>query len=220
MSAPSSLPRRRLIVAFAPENAFAPMARSMLARLGYAIVPVEELPLLPGDPSQHRPQLRLVDEGRLARVPPDDPGEPPVPIVLLTRRSPADTRDPRIIGAVRKPAGMHELYRVIQQIFEEKPRSTPRVDTELAARCRMGEREWPVALLCLSENGCLLRSREPLPLGSRVELVFELPQGERVETEAEASYLLISDLGMVFHATPAAKRHAIQTFVARQLLDA
>ncbi len=197
------------------------MARAILARMQYTIVPAEDLFLLPGGLDEQRPDLRFVDETLLESIPKDEPpSAPPVPIVLLTagRRSPS--RDPRIVAAVRKPAGMHELYRVIQQLLEDHPRATPRVATELNAHCRAGERFWPVAILSLSENGCLMHCEEPVELGAQVVLVFDLPGGTHVQTEAEVAYQLVSDLGLVFHATPAATRRAIGEYVARRLAPA
>jgi hypothetical protein len=209
---------RRLLIAHAPPQAFAPMARAILARLGYRIVSADEVDLLPDSPSERRPDLCIVDESLLDRIPPLEPGsEPPVPVVLLTGRGGTASRDPRIVGAVRKPAGMHDLYRLIQQILEETPRATPRAPVQLAGRCTGETREWKCRVLSLSENGCLVRSGEPIPLGSLVQLAIELPDAGVVETEAEAAYQLISEVGLVFHATPPAARRAIVEFVTRQL---
>jgi hypothetical protein len=71
---------------------------------------------------------------------------------------------------------MHELYRLIQQLTEDTPRSNPRVPTHLPARCKSDGKEWTSTMLSLSENGCLVRSPEPLSLGRRLELSFELPR--------------------------------------------
>ncbi len=126
--------------------------------------------------------------------------------------------DPRIAGAVRRPAGMHELYRLIQQVTEDTPRSTPRVATHLPARCRRGGAEWGATVLSLSENGCLVRSPEPLLLGGRVDVSFALPHVGRLELEAETAYQLLPDLGLVFHATPASERAAIASYVTKTLM--
>jgi hypothetical protein len=42
---------RRLLVAHARPDAFAPHARSILSKMGYAIVPAEDLESLPESPS-------------------------------------------------------------------------------------------------------------------------------------------------------------------------
>jgi hypothetical protein len=85
---------------------------------------------------------------------------------------------------------------------------------------RGADREWSGSVLSLSENGCLLRTQEPMPLGSSLELSFDLPRTGRIETRAEASYQLIPDFGLVFQSTPAASREAIRTFVEAHLAAA
>jgi hypothetical protein len=73
-------------------------------------------------------------------------------------------------------------------------------------------------MLSISENGCLMRSPEPLSLGGRVDLSFELPRQGRLDLEAETAYQLLPDLGMIFHATRASDREAIRNFVTQSLL--
>ncbi len=211
-------PRRRLILSYAREQDYVPLARAVLAKMGYAIVTEEERPSLPPHLVGRTPELRIVDERRLSEVP-DDP-ESLVPLIMLTGSEGVTGADPRVLGAVRRPAGLHELYRLIQQGLEETPRSAPRVATNLMARCRQDEHEWRASLLSLSENGCLIRTPEPLELGSEIEITFELPRGETIETRAEAAYQLVPDLGLVFSRTPAVCRHAIVSFVERTLVNA
>jgi hypothetical protein len=209
---------RRLLVAHARPDAFAPHARSILSKMGYAIVPEEELASLPEPLQQQRPDLRIVDERRLAEVPDDEEGAP-VPIIVLTGRQGVTGADPRIVGAVPRPAGLHELYRLIQQALEETPRSAPRVPTHLAAVCCREGKEWRSALVSLSENGCLLRSPEPLSLGVHLEVRFELPNAGPIVTRAETAYQVPPDLGLIFHETPSASRRAISEFVNRTLVE-
>jgi hypothetical protein len=140
-----------------------------------------------------------------------------VPIVVLTGRHGVTGADPRVMGALCRPAGMHDLYRILQQILEELPRSSPRVATHLRATCRLDEREWPATVLSLSENGGLLRSPEPLLLGSRVVLSFTLSGEGLLEVEGDASYQLVPDVGLVFNGTPARVRESIAAFVAGSL---
>ena len=97
-----------------------------------------------------------------------------VPMIVLTGRNGVTGTDPRIIGAVRRPAGLHDLYRLIQEALEETPRATPRIPTHLPARCRRNGQEWKASVLSLSENGCLLRTAQPVPLGTQVEIEFPL----------------------------------------------
>ncbi len=200
-----------LVVSHAPPTAYAPMTLTILAKLGYAIVDPEEFASRRDREDDLRPELRLVDERHLAEV--DEDEEPSVPIVLLTGRHGVSGADPRIVGALRRPAGMHDLYRIFQQILEQTPRSSPRVETHLRATCRRDGREWSGALLSISENGCLVRSPEPLPLGSRFELTFTLSGEGELTVEGEVSYQLLPDLGVVFNGTPARVREAIVTYV-------
>jgi hypothetical protein len=174
------------------------------------------------DRENDRPALRLVDERRLAEVE-DDPGWTPTPVILLTGRHGASGADSRVVGAVRRPAGVHELYRLMQQLLEDHPRSVARVPTHLRVSCTRDGKVWIASILSLSENGCLLRSREPLPLGTQLRLEFELPgqsrQG-RVEIEAESAYQLVPDSGLVFSGLDPSERKRIQDFVLSAIFDA
>ena len=216
---PPEAPARRLLVTHAQPEAFAPLARSILARTGYRIVSVEELDQLPPSIGLRRPDLRLVDERRLGEVPEDGEGGN-VPIILLTGRHGVSGVDPRIVGAVARPAGLHELYRLVQMVLEESPRNTPRVPTHLPARCRRDGREWTASILSLSENGCLLRCAEPVTLRTEVELEFALPRAGSLWTPAEVAYQIPPDLGLVFYSTPAAVRRSIAEFVLESMAPA
>jgi hypothetical protein len=209
---------RRLVVSYAHAEAYAPLARAILAKMGFWIVPAEELEDLPPSRRDQRPDLRVVDERRLGEVPDDlEEDGAPIPMIVLTGRGGVTGADPRIVGAVRRPAGLHDLYRLIQDALEETPRGTPRVPTHIPARCRRNDHEWRASVLSLSENGCLLRSPEPVLLGTQVELAFPLPKGGLIVTEAEFAYQLVPDYGVVFHGTPAASRESILQYVTETL---
>lgn len=211
---PGPLPRRLLVTHAGPE-AFAPMTHIILARLGYALVDAEEFDAGADADGLNGPDLRLVDERRLAEVP-DDDGRP-VPIVVLTGRHGVTGADPRIAGAIQRPAGIHEIYRLVQQVLEDVPRSTPRIPTHLPARCLRSGREWLAVVLSLSENGCLLRSPEALALGSRLDLRFDLPGSGTVSVDSEVAYQLVPDFGIVFSAAAPATRRAISDYVTQAL---
>jgi hypothetical protein len=191
------------------------MTRPILAKLGYAILLPEEFEAVTQDAPDVKAALRIVDERQLAEVP-DDPTN--TPILVLTGRHGVTGADSRIVGAIRRPAGMHELYRLIQQVTEETPRSTPRVPTHITAHCRKEGRAWSAAMLSISENGCLLRSAEPLLLGSRFEISFTLPREGAIEVQVETAYQLLPDVGLVFHGVPTRYRDAIVRFVTASLL--
>jgi len=205
-----AMPRRVLVMHAAPE-AFAPRTRLLFQKLGYSIVDPDELAVLLASEACGRPDLRIVDERSLGEVP-EDPG-PQVPIVVLSGRHGVTGADPRIVGAVRRPAGLHELYRLVQQVLEDTPRASPRIPTHLPARCRVGDREWASSVLSLSENGCLIRSSEMPTLGTRLEMSFALPRAGVLRIDAEIAYQLVPDLGIVFNGTSPAVRDAIKSYV-------
>jgi hypothetical protein len=192
------------------------MSRAILAKLGYTILTPEEFENIAEEMDCDRPDLRIVDERNLPEVPED--GGCSVPIIVLTGRYGVTGADQRIAGAVKRPAGLHELYRLMQQILEDTPRTAPRVATHLSATVHSGEREWTVAVLSLSENGCLIRSSETLLLGSSVRLGFELPDTGPLEFAAETGYQLVPDVGLIFHAASPANREAVSRYVDAALL--
>lgn len=151
-------------------------------------------------------------QGRAAR-----PGRGELPIILLTGRAGIQCEDDCVIGAVKRPAGVHDLYRILQRQFEERPRSTPRIDTELRATCHRRGKSWQAEVLSLSDNGCLLRSGEAIPLGTVLSMSIELPGESAVEVEAETAYQLVPDLGLVFSGTPPAIRERLGAYVLGRL---
>ena len=211
----SSVPLpQRVLVTYAASAAFAPATLSILSKLGYAIVEPEVFARL-ADDEYDRPDLFIVDERSLAEV--SDDGGSPIPIVVLTGRHGVTGADVRIAGAIRRPAGLHELYRLVQQVLEDTPRTTPRLATHIPARCRCQGREWQSALVSLSENGGLMRSPEPPLLGSRLSLSFELPRSGPLELDAEIAYQLVPDVGVIFNGAPPSVREAIVAYVTEAL---
>jgi hypothetical protein len=209
---------RHLILSLARPTAYVPLARAILGRMGYAIVPLDDWRSHP-PLAEREPRLGLVDDRLLDELPSAPPFDR-LPLVLLTGRDGVTTRDRRVIGGVSQPAGLHELYRLLQQVIEPIPRGALRIATDLPVRVRLGDKEASGSLLSLSENGGLLRTLAPMRLGARLDLSFELPCGQRIETAAEASYQLIPDFGLVFQSTPAAVRSAIRSFVEEHLAAA
>jgi len=206
---------KRTIVYHASRDALAPKTDVMLNRLGYRLLLPETFEKLCEDDPDLRPEMLLVDERRLSEVEAYEDGgaDGSIPIVLLTGQYGTTGADSRIVGAVKRPAGIHDLYCLMQQVFEETPRTTPRVATQLVAHCERGDRHWDGRLLSLSENGCLIRSPEPIQLGQRVRLAFSLPRSGSISLEAEASYQLLPDIGMVFSAMPPGQRETLERFV-------
>lgn len=212
---PPVRPESRLLLSFARPEAYGPLTHVILAKLGYSLVQAESWLDLPEEVIDAGPDLAIADERRLDEV--WTPERATLRTIVLTGRKGIAGDDPRVVAAVRKPAGLHELYRVLQETLEPYPRSTPRIPTYLPTSCRQQGQEWRAAVVSLSENGCLLRSPQPVMLGSELEVSFDLPRVGRIETAAESAYQLVPDLGLIFSATPAASRHAILDFVEQTL---
>lgn len=210
----------RVCVAYAPESAFVERTKSILGRLGYQIVSDEEFEArAPGDRPAGSPHLYLADERRLGDVPrPVDTAE--TPIVLLTGRRGTDLDDERIVAAVSRPAGLHDLYCIFQRLFEPTPRATPRIPVSLPVRCGRHEHRWTSEMVSLSENGALLRSQEKVPLGANFDVAFELPGQGSVSLRAEAAYQLMPHLGVVFSGVDSAVRSRIAGFIHDAILSA
>jgi hypothetical protein len=207
--------KRHLILSIARPDAYVPMARAILGRMGYAIVSPEEWTESEALASRP-PELAIVEERRLGELP-DGPPYARLPLILISAKGVLPAEDRRVVGAIFRPAGLHELYRLLQQALEATARSSIRVPTNLPVRLRCAGREWHGAVLSLSENGCLVRTPEPMDLGAELEVAFELPRAGLIETRAETSYQLVSDVGLVFQATPAASRRAILSYVEQHL---
>jgi len=218
----SDMPAKRTIVYHGSKEALGPATDVILTRLGYRLVLPETFAQMQIEDPARLADLLVVDDRRLEEAEELHASQTgtDVPMVLLTGRGAVDSEDPRIVGAVRRPAGMHDLYRLIQQIFEDTPRSTPRIATQLAARFEKGDRSWEGRVLSLSENGCLIRSSESIALGQRFRLEFALPQRGPISLDAEAAYQLMPDLGLVFSAVAPAQRESIERFVTDTLLAA
>jgi len=217
---PKAMPWKRTIVCHAPKDAFGLMTDVILSRLGYRMLaPATFVALRAEDPAL-RADLLLVDERRMVEIVDSkmDEEEGPIPIVLLTGKRGVAQSDSRIVGAVKRPAGLHDLYRLLQQIFEDKPRTTPRVATQLRVRCERGDRYWDGRVLSLSENGCLMRSPEAIQLGDRILIEFALPETGSIRLQAEAAYQLLPDVGLVFSSVAPGHRETLERFVADSIL--
>jgi hypothetical protein len=214
-----STPWKRTIVYHGSSEALGPGTDVMLNRLGYRMVPPETFAELRSEDPKLAPDLLVVDDRRLEelRAEPMDDALADGRIVLLTGGARAADDDPMVVGAVRRPAGLHDLYRLMQQIFEDTPRTTPRIATQLSARCARGERHWEGRVLSLSENGCLIRSAETIGLGQRILLEFSIPKCGPIRLDAEAAYQLMPDTGLVFNAVAPDHRKSIERFVSETL---
>lgn len=211
----------RTPVCYANASDFADNTIRILARLGYDILSPESFEMLrtgpDGDPSR-KPDVFIVDESRLCDLPESD-GERDIPVVQIVSGASAPVEDGRAAASVKSPVGLHDLYRVLQQVLEDCPRTTPRIRTQLPGLCSHAGRDWSATVVSLSENGCLLRTSEPVPLGTQLQLGFDVPGSGRVHITAEAAYHLLSDIGLVFSSIAPRIRELIARHVTDSLLQ-
>lgn len=194
---------RLCIASHASDSDYAPTSRVLLWKLGYALVPPEEA---------QSPALRVVRDDRLGEV-----DAQTAPIILLTRERKAKQRDPRVAGTLRRPARLHELYRLIQAALEAHPRAVPRVPTSLRAKAASDDAHYEFDVSSLSENGCLVAGPK-LPLhGASLELEIEMPWGQRLTTPAVVAYEQGDCLGLVFHGMTLGARKKVQKAVMELL---
>jgi hypothetical protein len=207
----------RVLVSHARPDAYVDKTRVILGRLGYRILDVNDYVRMGecGSEAPPTPDAWIVDEHRLPEL---EAGNQR-PIILLTgRRGSQSHGDSRVVGAIKRPVGLHDLYRLTQQVFEDTPRSIPRVPAALVARCEREGKSWSAELVSISENGGLLRCDEKVPLGACFDLSFELPRTGPISLRAEAAYQLLPDTGVVFSGLPPAAREAICAYVNDTLL--
>jgi hypothetical protein len=191
-----------------PSRDFSDGVETALERLGYE--------LLPARIRAQAPDARLVAAGRLSRLP-DSAVEP---VVLFGGMRSTDAEDPRVIGIVKRPARLRELYSLLQGALEETPRTVPRIPASLPARSFRDGIDAPGAILSLSEKGCLLRSTVRLPGDGALKLQFALPDCGLIDTWAEPCNKAGRELGLVFDGLPDASRFMIAAYVATSLTTA
>jgi hypothetical protein len=208
---PNTTVGRNIHVRLTPRS-LAPKVLPALQVLGYTLR--EEKDLVAPDSG-----FWLVDETRLAELPDVDIA-PDMRILLITSPRSDAHEDARILVQTSRPAQLSAVYAMIQSAIEHKPRRTPRVRTQLSARCLRADRRSLGAVLSLSEGGCLLRTGDSLRKGTQVDLQFALPEYGLVSTPAQCRYVRKGDAGMEFSQPARDIRHSIARFVTTQLADA
>jgi hypothetical protein len=191
-----------------PSRDFLDGVEMALDRLGYE--------LLRASNRGEAPDARFVAAGRLSRL----PTEAIEPVVLFGGLRSKDAEDPRVIGIVERPAGLDELYRLLQIGLEETPRAVPRITASIPARSIREGIDAPGAIMSLSEKGCLLRSTVKLPGEGALKLQFTLPGRGLIDTWAEPRSDAGRELGLVFDDLPDATRFAIADYVTTSLTAA
>ena len=207
-------PEQRIIASYVPPQAYAQRVRAALEGLGYRIIPVTTRGRF-GDDSWE-PDLRIVDERHLDRIPPED-YLPRTPVVLLTSGARSAWQDRRVVGAVPLPARLHDLYPVLQRALEDTPRSAARAQTELPGRCTQSDRRWMGAVTSLSEKGCLFRTSEPLIADKQLNLLFPLPLGRMVTARARVVGQQGPSVSLVFDDLDPPAREAVAYYIEGRL---
>ncbi len=205
---------QRLIASYAAPRAYAPRVRAALASLGYRITPASTRG--PFDDDSWEPDLRIVDERYMDRIPPED-YLPRTPVVLLTAGSRAICQDRRVVGSVTRPATLKDLYPVLQRALEDTPRTAARAPTQLPARCTQSDRRWLGAIISLSHKGCLFRTNEPLANDEQLNLLFPLRMGEMVSARVRVIGQQGQSVRMLFDEIAASTRDAVAQYVADRL---
>jgi len=205
-------PSRRTIGSYVAPQAFAPRTRAALERLGYRVVPAATRGRFADD--TWAPDVRLVDERYLARLP---TGKASGPIIVVCDRGGQKFDDPRVAGVAERPLEVGALYPLLQRALEKNPRRAARAPARIPARCSHADRLWTGQVLALSETGCLLQSQSEMMLGLELNLLFPLPLGRTVSLRARVVGRQEGRAGMAFPSPPPPAREAIADYVQRRL---
>jgi len=206
--------RERKIASYVPPQAYASRVRAALEGLGYRIIPVATRGRFEDD--SWEPDLRIVDERHLHLIPAED-YLPRTPVVLLSGDTPTTPRDRRVVGIVRRPATLAELYPILQRTLEETPRIAARAPTELPGRCTQSDQRWMGAVVSLSERGCLFRTRASLEADQQLSLLFPLPRGQMVAARARVIGQQGPSVGLIFDELAPRVRAAVAQYVEDRL---
>jgi len=207
-------PDQRQIASYAPPQAYARRVRAALEGLGYRIIPVATRGRFEDD--SWEPDLRIVDERHIDRIPPED-YLPRTPVVLLTGGGRGAWQDRRVVGAVPRPATLKDLYPVLQRALEDTPRSAARAPTQLPGRCTQSGRRWMGAVTSLSEKGCLFQNSECLAIDQQLNLLFPLPLGQMITARARVIGQQGTSVGLVFDDLAPPTREAVAHYVEGRL---
>ena len=203
---------RRTIASYVPPQAFAPRTRAALEGLGYRVVPAATRGRFADD--SWAPDVRLVDERHLARLP---AGKASEPIIVLCDHRRRQLDDPRVAGITQRPAEVATLYPLLQKALEKTPRRAARAPARIPARCTHADRRWTGEVLSLSETGCLFQSQSDMTRGLELNLLFPLPLGRMVSLRARVIGHHGERAGMAFPSPSPQAREAIADYVQRRL---
>jgi hypothetical protein len=195
-------PSRRTVASYVPPQAFAPGVRAALEGLGYRVVAAATRGRF--DDDTWAPDVRLVDERHLARLPARNASEP---IIVLCSDGLRRFADPRV----------GTLYPLLQKALERTPRQAARAPARIPARCSHAERRWAGEVIALSETGCLFQSRSDMTPGLELNLLFPLPLGRMLSLRARVVGRHGERAGIAFPSPAPPAREAIADYVQRRL---
>ena len=190
----------------------APRVVEALRTLGYSFLDPE------ATPESLDARIWLVDADRYSEIPLPD-AAPDLRLLLIAPLSIKTIRDPRIIAQTPRPGRLGAVYSMFQSALESTPRRCPRIPTRLSARFIRSDRRSIGAVLSLSEGGCLLRTRETLRKGAKLDVQFAIPDYGLVSTRAECVYMRRGDAGLSFATPPPDVRFTIAHFITHQLAN-
>jgi len=200
----------RVILSLAPPQSYVSLARLKLSQAGYSILSEDRWEAHYGN-IRRAPDLVIVDAERASEL-------GGLPGILLYAHGQSVPWAASAVGSIERPAGFHDLYRLVQAALEPNPRATPRVPTSIPARVRGGRGGVEARVVSLSRGGCLLRRENPPDTGEEIALEFELPRCGTVEIVGRTVYRRASEAGLVFRNLSAPASQGIQSFVEERIL--
>ena len=174
----------------------------LLQRLGLDIIAVSDgeealrlVPIVQPDMVMldvHMPGVDGIDVLRQIRASSD---MPELPVVMVT----SDTREETYMECLRlkcsgyltKPVRLRHLHEVVEDAMlfgEDRKRRFPRAHICKKVRLSHGGRAQECYAVSLSEGGMYLRKREPLPVGSNVEIELPLHNGGTLNLRGTVIY--------------------------------
>jgi len=201
----------RVILSLSPPQSYVSLARIKLSQAGYSVVSEERWEAHYAH-VRRAPDLVIVDAERAHEL-------SGLPGILLYAHGQSVPWAPTAIGSIERPAGFHDLYRLVQEALEANPRATPRVPTSIPARvCGALNGGAEAQVVSLSRGGCLLRRENPPDPGEEIALEFELPRCGTVQIIGRTVYRRAEEAGLVFRNLSAPASQGIQSFVEERIL--
>ncbi len=200
----------RVILSLSPPQSYLPLARLKLSQVGYSILSEDRWESHYAN-VRRAPDLVIVDAERANEL-----GGLPGILLYAPRQNVPWAAS--AVGSIERPAGFHDLYRLVQAALEPNPRATPRVPTSIPARIRGASGVAEAQVVSLSRGGCLLRRENPPDPGEEIAFEFDLPRCGTLEIVGRTVYRRAHEAGLVFRNLSAPASQGIQSFVEERML--